>query len=107
MTPERWRQIDDLYHAARERAALLERTDPEIRARVERMLALDSGRQILDQSAGDLLADPTKTVIAIKIANSERFQSEAQAISTLNHQKKPAGFDRAGSMYERRDGHLG
>jgi eukaryotic-like serine/threonine-protein kinase len=68
MTPERWRQIEDLYHAARERvptdrAALLECTDPEIRARVERMLALDSGGQILDQSAGGLLADPSKSVI--------------------------------------------
>ena len=45
MTPEHWRQIEDLYHAARERgpaerAALLECTDPDIRARVERMLPL-------------------------------------------------------------------
>ena len=69
MTPEHWRQIEDLYHAARERgpaerAALLERTDPEIRLRVERMLALDSSGQILDQSPRDLVADPTKTVIA-------------------------------------------
>ncbi len=69
MTPERWRQIESLYHAARdcvpaERAALLEATDPEIRARVERMLAVESGSQILDQPAEGLLADPTKTVIA-------------------------------------------
>jgi len=69
MTPERWRQIEELYHAAREhspadRAALLERTDPEIRARVERMLEVESGGQLLDQSPDGLLADPTKTVIA-------------------------------------------
>jgi eukaryotic-like serine/threonine-protein kinase len=68
MTPEYWRQIEDLYHAARarspvERAALLECTDPEIRARVERMLALDSEGQILDRSVGGMLSDPTKTVI--------------------------------------------
>jgi hypothetical protein len=37
MTPERWRQIEDLYHAA-----LLECTDPEIRWRVQKMLAIDS-----------------------------------------------------------------
>jgi hypothetical protein len=53
MAPEHWRQIEDLYHAAREqsneRAALLECTDPEIRARVERMLALDSSGQILNR----------------------------------------------------------
>ena len=69
MTPERWRQIESLYHAARdcvpaERAALLEGTDPEIRARVERMLAVESGSQILDPPAEELPPDPTKTVIA-------------------------------------------
>ncbi len=70
MTPDRWRQIEDLYQAARERgpaerAALLERTDPEIRERVERMLALASEDHILDRAAGgSLLADPTKTVVA-------------------------------------------
>ena len=55
MTPERWRQIEDLYHAAQgrtptERAALLECTDPEIRGRVERMLEVESGSGILGQS---------------------------------------------------------
>ena len=50
MTPERWRQIEDLYHAARqrspsERAALLEAYRPDIRARVERMLDMESGSQ--------------------------------------------------------------
>jgi len=69
MTPDRWRQIEDLYRAAQncspaERAALLEATDPEIRSRVQRMLAVESGSQILDQPADGLLADPTKTVIA-------------------------------------------
>ncbi len=69
MTPERWRQIEDLYHAAQERgpadrAALLECTDPEIRARVERMLALESGNQILDRPAIGLLDDATETVMA-------------------------------------------
>ena len=69
MTPERWRQIEELYHAAQEchpqdRAALLEHTDPEIRARVERMLEIESGGGILDRSPANLLADPTKTVLA-------------------------------------------
>jgi hypothetical protein len=69
MTPDRWRQIEDLYHAARERSpvertALPECTDPEIRARVERMLALESSGQILDQSVNGWLADPTRTVVA-------------------------------------------
>ncbi len=69
MTPEVWRQIEDLYHAARqrnpdERSVLLECTDPEIRTRVERMLDLDSGGQILDQPAAGLLDNATETVMA-------------------------------------------
>jgi eukaryotic-like serine/threonine-protein kinase len=67
LTPEHWRQIEELYHAAQkcapdQRAALLERTDPDIRARVERMLEIESGSALLDQSP--ILADPTQTVIA-------------------------------------------
>jgi len=82
MTPDRWHQIEDLYLAARERgpadrAALLERTDPDIRARVERMLALESGGEILDESAGGWLADPTKTVISVGTQLGP-YQVEAQ-----------------------------
>jgi eukaryotic-like serine/threonine-protein kinase len=69
MTPDRWRQIEDLYHAARkcppdQRAALLEASDPEIRSRVERMLEVESGSRVLDQPLDGLLADPTQTVVA-------------------------------------------
>jgi eukaryotic-like serine/threonine-protein kinase len=68
MTPERWRQIEELYRAAQncrpdERAALLECTDPEIRSQVERMLEVESRGQILDRSAAGLLQDATKTVV--------------------------------------------
>jgi hypothetical protein len=69
MTREHWRQIEDLYHAAQERSpaervALLECTDPEIRSRVERMLALDSGGQILDRPATDLLDSSIGAMVA-------------------------------------------
>ena len=67
MTPELWHQIEDLYHAARkqdpdERAALLECTDPAIRSRVERMLALDFDGQMPDRPAPDLIAPSTETI---------------------------------------------
>ena len=47
MTPERWRQVEDFYHAAREgepeeREALLARADPEVRREVEALLAQDA-----------------------------------------------------------------
>ncbi len=58
MNPERWRQIDELYHSARERGpSVLEGTDPDIRQEVERLLAQDSGGRILDSPAADLLEE--------------------------------------------------
>jgi eukaryotic-like serine/threonine-protein kinase len=69
LTPERWRKIEELYQAAKNcppnhRAALLEATDPEIRARVERMLEIESSGGLLDQSPFHAAADPPQTVIA-------------------------------------------
>jgi dienelactone hydrolase len=58
MTPERWRQIEELYQSARERGpAVLEGTDPELRREVERLLAQASQGAILDRPAAGLLAD--------------------------------------------------
>ena len=56
MTPERFRQIEELYHAAREgtaeeRAALLAQTDPELRREVESLLAEPAGGEFLDRPA--------------------------------------------------------
>jgi Tol biopolymer transport system component len=58
MSPERLRQIEELYHSARERgAAVLIDADPELRREVEKLLAQDSesGSKLLDQSAANLL----------------------------------------------------
>ncbi|HWF37468.1 MAG TPA: hypothetical protein VG322_03050 [Candidatus Acidoferrales bacterium] len=70
MTPERFREIEELYHAAREgtaeeSAALLARTDPELRREVESLLAERSGGEFLDRpairNAPELLEDATVT----------------------------------------------
>jgi len=43
MTPERWRQIEELYHAARERGRdVLVSADAEVRSEVERLLQQES-----------------------------------------------------------------
>src|SRR5438132_6960759 len=72
MTPERFQQIEELYHAAREktgeeRAALLAQTDPELRREIESLLAKRTGGEFLDrpalQNAPDLLEDATVTEI--------------------------------------------
>ena len=68
MTPERFRQIEELYHAARkgsadERAALLAQADPELRRDVESLLAEPVGGEFMDrpafQNAPQLLEDST------------------------------------------------
>jgi Tol biopolymer transport system component len=59
MSPEDLRQIEELYHSARERgSAVLANVDPALRREVEKLLAQDSesGDKLLDQSAAELLA---------------------------------------------------
>ncbi len=51
MNGERWRQIEELYHAAREDHAVLDQADPELRRKVEALLAQDSSGKILDRPA--------------------------------------------------------
>jgi tetratricopeptide (TPR) repeat protein len=70
MSRERLRQIEELYHAAREktadeRAALLSQADPELRREVESLLRQAPGGEFLDrpaiQNAPELLEDETVT----------------------------------------------
>ena len=65
---DRFQQIDDLFHAAREasaeeRAALLAQVDPELRHRVELLLSQPAAGEFLDrpaiQNAPELLEDIT------------------------------------------------
>lgn len=55
---QRWQQIEELYHSAREGGEeALAGADPEIRSEVEKLLAQDSesGGKLLDQRAEDLV----------------------------------------------------
>src|SRR2546421_8345511 len=72
MSPERFQQIEQLYHAAREgtpeqRPALLAQTDPELPRQVELLLSEPIGGEFLDrpaiQNAPELLEDATVTEI--------------------------------------------
>jgi serine/threonine protein kinase/tetratricopeptide (TPR) repeat protein len=74
MTPERLRQIEELYHAVREaapgeRAALLARTEPEMRRELESLFMERTGGEFLEKPAIDyaseLLPDATGTSMAV------------------------------------------
>src|SRR5258706_8006456 len=55
MTPERWRQIEELYQAARDpetRASVLAAADPELRREVEALLAQEADSTVARFAAG-------------------------------------------------------
>jgi len=105
MTPERWRKIEDLYHAAQQRdpigrsAFLAEacQGDDELLRQVEALLNRDTEGQILDGQAAELLTATT---------------SQANALS-VGHKLGPyeiVGFLGAGGMgevYKAQDSRLG
>jgi len=74
MTPDRFRQIEEFYHAAREataeqRAALLAQADPELRRELESLFAQRTEDEFLErpamQNAPELLEDATVTSLAV------------------------------------------
>jgi serine/threonine protein kinase len=73
MSPERFRRIEELYHAAREgtpedRAALLARTDSELRREVESLLSESGGGEFLDQPAIRNAPELLEDVAAVRVA---------------------------------------
>src|SRR5262250_1683106 len=103
MSPERFRRIEELYHAAREanpeqRAALLARTAPELL--VESTLVFAAGVSLgpyrIESKLGEggmgevfrALDTRLGRSVAIKTTHerfSARFEREARAIASLNH----------------------
>lgn len=66
MTSERWRQIEELYHSAREHGrSALDGADPEIQAAVEKLLEQDSasGSKLLDQRVAELMSGLDETPV--------------------------------------------
>ena len=53
---DRWQQIEELYHAAREDRAVLDKADPELRREVESLLAQEKGAGFLESPALEVAA---------------------------------------------------
>lgn len=106
-TSERWRQIDDLYHAALEqdanqRAAFVDQTcgsDAELRQEVLSLIASH-------EQAGDFIADPAFKVAARALA---RDRAESFVGRTLGHYQILAalGTGGMGEVYLAEDKRLG
>src|ERR1700693_784015 len=68
MTPQRWRQIEELYHMARERgAAALSDADADLRRAVEKLLAQDPDGKILDCKAAELFPEPETVTVGSQV----------------------------------------
>ena len=70
MTPDRFRQIEQLYHAARaatseERAALLAQADPELRRATESLLAQPHSGEFLDRPAVENAAELRDSTVTL------------------------------------------
>ncbi len=64
MTPDRSRQIEDLYNLALDRGeSALADVDPELRREVQKRLAQNSGTEIIAGPAFEPIADNTKTYV--------------------------------------------
>jgi hypothetical protein len=53
---DRWQQVEELYHAAREDRAVLDKADPELRREVESLLAQEKGAGFLEAPALEVAA---------------------------------------------------
>jgi serine/threonine protein kinase len=70
MTPSRWKQIEELYHATLERepgerAAFLAQADPELRPEVESLLAQEGGATPLDHPAWEGAASLLESTVGV------------------------------------------
>src|SRR5688500_7554978 len=78
MNSERFRQIETLYHAAREdtadaRAELLERADPELSHQVELLLLEHGGAEFFDRPAIEQASDLLEVSAAVSLAAGTRL----------------------------------
>ena len=103
MSPEHLRQIEALYHAAREgtaeeRAALLAQADPELRREVESLLIEPAGGEFLErpaiQNGPELVEDATHELSGKYRALHEHSKQLLDEAETILRRAKTAATRR-------------
>jgi eukaryotic-like serine/threonine-protein kinase len=106
MTPERWRRVEELYHAAlghdeRERAAFLAEAsgdDEEVRGEVESLLAQSTDRFLAEPAMAVVAAQMTRPAAASLLTGRRLGTYDVQAL---------LGAGGMGQVYRARDTRLG
>src|SRR5581483_6465234 len=111
MNPERWKQVETIYHAALERAAgersdfLSEAcgSDDSLRREVESLLGYQPrARDFIEKPALEVAVKVLPAVYAADADRLRRFEQEARAVGMLNHPNILSIFDignHAGAPY--------
>ena len=111
MTPSRWQQIEELYHAALEcepgeRTALLARAEPELRREVESLLAQQSGATPLDHPAWEGAANLLGSTVADKLGRVAINPERMQQVYELYHAARECGPGERAALLARADPEL-
>ena len=101
MTPERFQQIEELYHAARNNRGVLDTADPALRSEVESLLAQNPSGEVIDHPAWEAapsLIEPRPAGQSCGDDQELQRKIEALLAESVSQSKTPALTTAASSI---------